>query len=150
MTLPANYDASLINVDSSQLSTCVNNLNTAVSNINNDLANIMNSLGSLRLSWMGQASNMANQFNTEWEFSMGELFGTQADPSDGILNILSGGVAQAVSNYSNTEASIMNMWNSFMRALMSQTPSTPTDFTDTPSGTPNPNYHTTAVNETGV
>lgn len=81
---------------------------------------------------------------------MGELFGTQEDPSMGILNTLSGGVQVAVENYAGTEGAIVDMWNKFERALATPSDAAPADFTDTPSGTPSPNYHTTSVNETGV
>ncbi len=80
---------------------------------------------------------------------MGEMFGTQQDPSMGILNTLTGGVAYAVSNYANTEAAVANMWSQFEQQLLG-TGGSPQDFTDTASGTPAPNYHTTSVNETGV
>ncbi len=65
------------------------------------------------------------------------------------LPTLTGGVAYAVSNYANTEASVANMWSQFEQQLLG-TGGSPQDFTDTASGTPAPNYHTTSVNETGV
>ncbi|MFG2525236.1 WXG100 family type VII secretion target [Streptomyces sp. NPDC048527] len=150
MALPGNYNASRVSVDPSQLNSCVDRLNQCCDSINAALADIMASLGDLRLSWTGDSQQLADDFNTRWEFAMGEMFGTQENPGTGILNTLTGGVAYAVENYANTEASIANMWNQFERALASPTNGTPADFTDTASGTPNPNYHTTSVNETGV
>jgi hypothetical protein len=88
---------------------------------------------------------------------MSQLYGTQDDPSSGILNVLTGGLATDAVNYSQCEQQVYNMFNQFESALA--TPSTQSagdtqspaqqDVIDAPyPTTPTPYYHTTSVNET--
>ncbi|MFG2940429.1 WXG100 family type VII secretion target [Streptomyces sp. NPDC048282] len=152
--IPKDYNAVTLSVDPNTLTAASDQLEIASQHISDALADIMNSLSELRLSWTGDAADVADDFNTRWTTVTEQLYGTKANSSKGVLNVLTSGVAAAAQNYSNCEASVQAMFWNFSSGIQqaksgSTTSGDPTDTVDQPSGTPNENYHTTAVNETG-
>ncbi|WP_329138393.1 hypothetical protein OG552_30560 [Streptomyces sp. NBC_01476] len=146
MALPANWDSAVIRVDPYALDTCRHTLDTASHDILNALTDIINSLNALKLAWTGDSAGTATDYQQRWDAVQTKLYGTQADPSTGALNILAGGVAQAASNYSHVEAGIADMFNSFEKGLLNSSSGGGNQI-DEARGTPIPNYHTTTVNE---
>jgi uncharacterized protein YukE len=145
MALPANWDSSTISIDMNAMSAVASAVLASSTNINNDLSDIINSLSSLPVSWTGGSATLAEDFNTRWSNATTALYGTQSDPSTGILNIITGGLAQAAQNYSKTEGGVTYMFSQFAS-------------TGSPSGAPDSQgvsdavtdnvYHVTSVNET--
>jgi uncharacterized protein YukE len=169
--IPANYDSSSINVDPGGLNSCSDAISAQVQDIANYLGNINTALSNLTLSWVGQASDSASTYNTEWANAVQALFGTQNDASTGALNILMSGLSSAAQNYSASETAIANMFNSYAGAFPAISASTasmsvdyspgssPSSSSSSPSTGPikdspsSPDasgtdmYHTTSVNE---
>jgi hypothetical protein len=71
------------------------------------------------------------------------LYGTHKDPSTGILNVITSGLAQAAQNYSNCESKVTQMFNAFSGGSSGSVNQTPV--TDQVT---NNVYHTTSVDET--
>ncbi|MER5794216.1 WXG100 family type VII secretion target [Streptomyces sp. NPDC001980] len=152
--IPHDYNAVTLSVDPNALTAACDQVSSAGQNISDALADIMNSLSELRLSWTGDAADVADEFNTRWTTVTEQLYGTQADSSKGVLNILTAGIGKAAQNYANGEGAVKAMfWNFHNGIVLAKSGSTdsgsPTDTVDQPSGVQNENYHTTAVNETG-
>lgn len=171
MGIPGNYNSTVIVVRSQDMKTASEALITACVNINSYLGDIIRSLSYLQLDWTGsQSAAEMQQWADRWTDAMTQLFGTEADPSLGILNVLASGVAGAAQNYAQTESNIKFMFKHFEQALQtagtgSWSPgSNATDVVSgsgtpetkmSPSGgvvqseSPHGEYHTTAVNESG-
>lgn len=172
--IPDDYNAVTLAVDPNILNGACEQLSSAAQNISYALGDIMNSLSELRLSWTGDAADVADDFNTRWTTVTQRFYGSQAaedrntssggsyyenhPEAEGVINVLTGGVAKAAENYAHCEGAVKAMFQQFHTQLLqanspewqAANPSgPPTDTVDKPSGTPNENYHTTAVNETG-
>jgi uncharacterized protein YukE len=114
-------------------------------NINNDLSDIINSLSSLPISWTGGSATLADDFNTRWSKATTALYGAPGDPSTGILNIITSGLAQAAKNYSHIEGAVTKMFSQFTSAGSSSGAPSAQPVTDVVTDNV---YHTTSVNET--
>jgi uncharacterized protein YukE len=172
--IPDDYNAVTLSVDPNSLNAACEQVSSAAQNISYALGDIMNSLSELRLSWTGDAADVADDFNTRWTMVTQQFYGSQAaedlntssggsyyenhPEAEGVINVLTGGVAKAAENYANCEGAVKAMFQQFHTQLLQANspewqaahPSgAPSDTVDQPSGTPNENYHTTAVNETG-
>ncbi|MFF3561804.1 WXG100 family type VII secretion target [Streptomyces sp. NPDC002574] len=156
--IPRDYNAVTISVDPNALNSACEQVSTAAENISYALGDIMNSLSGLRLSWTGDAAEVADDFNARWTAVTLQLYGSEADPALGVINVLTGGVAKAAENYANCEGAVKAMFQQFHTQLLqanspewqaANPPGPQTDTVDQASGTPYENYHTTAVNETG-
>jgi len=144
MTLPANWDSSTVKVDMNTMGTVAQAVLTSAANINNYLTDIINSLNSLPLSWTGGSATLADEFNTRWASATTALYGTPSDPSTGILNVITSGLAQAAQNYSQNEFLVTGMFNLFGHGSPSSGPQTQ-PVTDVVTDNV---YHLTSVNET--
>jgi len=129
------------------LDTCRSALETASGNINSAMNDIINSLNSLKLTWTGDSASTATDYQQRWDAALTLLYGTQDDPATGALNVLAGGVAQAASNYSQNEAGVTAMFDTFEANLLKPSSTDVGNQIDDVTGTPVPNYHTTTVNE---
>jgi uncharacterized protein YukE len=109
--VPSNYDNVTLTVDMESLNTAANAIYQYCTNINNALGYINNILSGLALAWTGPSSDEAQTAANDWNSMMTTLFGTKADPDAGILNILAGGLLQAVQNYSTNEQAIGMMFS---------------------------------------
>ncbi|MEU9151737.1 hypothetical protein AB0D59_14540 [Streptomyces sp. NPDC048417] len=172
--IPRDYNAVTLSVDPNSLNAACEQVNSAAQNISYALTDIMNSLGELRLSWTGDAADVADDFNARWTAVTQEFYGTQeaedrnnatdgayyenVPGAQGVINVLTGGIAKAAENYANCEGAVKAMFQQFHTQMVQANSSEwqaahpsgpPSDTVDQPSGTPNENYHTTAVNETG-
>lgn len=165
--IPANYDASSLNIDPGGLNSEAQSVIALVQDISNYLNSINTALSNLTLSWAGSSAQAASNFNDEWTNAVQALFGTQGDPNSGALAILVNGLSSAAQNYSQNEQNIASMFNKFGAAFSSSpTPPSPTaiqsdpqakpagltsttnDPTDLIDGGPEGLYNTTSVNET--
>ncbi|MFJ8492466.1 WXG100 family type VII secretion target [Streptomyces sp. NPDC094038] len=172
--IPHDYNAITLSVDPNSLDAACDQVNSAAQNISDALTDIMNSLSELRLSWTGDAADVADDFNSRWTAVTQQFYGSQAaedrntatdgayyqnvPEAQGVINVLTGGVAKAAQNYADCEGAVKAMFQQFHTQLLqanspewqAENPAGPqTDTVDQPSGTPDKNYHTTAVNETG-
>lgn len=153
--IPGNYDSVTVTVNMAELYTAAQNIVTQVKLVGDYLTVINNTLSNLRLAWTGPAATDADAVNANWNNLMTELFGTQADPSTGILNILSGGVDAGSTNYVTNDWGIATMFSAFYNAFSSSSgnagnsppPDTTQSVFDGSNFQPNPPYHDTAVNE---
>jgi uncharacterized protein YukE len=144
MALPANWDSSTVSVDMNVMGSVAQAVLTSATNINNYLTDINNSLSGLPISWTGDSASLADDFNKRWSDAATALFGTQNDPSTGILNIITSGLAQAVKNYSGNEGAVAAMFNQFGSGGSSGSVNQ-SNITDQVTDNV---YHTTSVNET--
>lgn len=89
----------------------------------------------LKLGWVGNTATEAQDFNDRWAADISQLFGSQADGTQGgtpgILNQLANGIAMAAANYGQAEDTVTNMFNQTADALAqsasgSGTPTDPT------------------------
>jgi uncharacterized protein YukE len=161
MALPGNWNASTVDVDPMVLHDSAATMTTAAQGILNDLTDIITALNSLKVSWVGDSADAATAATDRWNNTMTLLYGTEDDPSTGILNILTGGLASDAVNYSQCEQQVYDMFNTFESTLVAATKGgdgsdngdgkddpPPTDITDAPYPvSPTPYYHTTSVNE---
>ena len=94
------------------------------------LESISQTLQALALTWTGQSSTLANDFNERWHKAMTDLFGTQQKPGDGVLNLIATGVKSASYNFGYAEDTVVQMFNKMADSLNSSqqggAPSTPT------------------------
>lgn len=172
MSVPGNYNSTVIVVRSRDMKTAYDALDAACLNINDYLGDITRSLSTLQLDWTGSKSAAEmQQWVDRWMDAMTRLFGTQADPSLGILNVLASGVAGAAQNYAQAESNIMFMFKHFEQGLQTTpgagqwSPGSNAKDVETGSGKPETRmspqggvtvsesphgvYHTTSVNESG-
>jgi uncharacterized protein YukE len=117
MALPGNWNSSTIDVDPWVLHASAANMITAAQAILDDLGVIITALNNLKISWVGDSSDAATAATDRWNATMAQLFGTQQDPSSGILNILTGGLAYDAVNYSQCEKQVRDMFAQFESAL---------------------------------
>ncbi len=153
--IPGNYDSVRIAVNLDELKKAAGTVTKNSTTISDLMAQIDDKLSHLALSWLGPAATDSNQATTRWTNVMTALYGTQSDPSTGILNILAGGVTAAVNNYALNDEGIGKMFWQFFNAVSPLTnppsgASTPPNNTQPvkdgpPSERP---YHDTSVNET--
>lgn len=172
--IPDDYNAVRLAIDPISMNSGCQKVIDAAQNVSTALGDIMNCLSQLRISWTGDSADVADEFNARWTAVTTQLYGSQAaqlvnvltggllyavDPeAQGVINVLTGGVAKAAENYANCEGAVKAMFAQFHTEMLranspewqADHPAGPqTDTVDQPSGTPNENFHTTAVNETG-
>lgn len=169
VNLPGDCNSARVAVGPGGLVASSDRMNGAAQNINAALGDVMGCLDGLRLSWTGDsdgAAAIAQDFHERWSRAMMTLYGVPGSQGvdallrmdapgavnpriDGVLNALTEGVAKAAQNYANCEGAVAAMFNEFETALL-RGGGSPGTVVDVPSGTPRGNYHTTAVDETGV
>jgi hypothetical protein len=71
----------------------------------------------LKLGWVGDTAQEAQDFNDRWSESIRELFGTGADSTSGILSQIAGGIAMASVNYGQAEDVVTTMFTQTADAL---------------------------------
>lgn len=148
----ADYDYAEITVNLEELHSSANIVISHCTNVNYWLGRINDTLSNLALAWTGPSATDAEQVSADWNNLMTELFGTQADPDLGILNVLAGGLNTAWQNYANNEYAVSKMFGDFYNAVSAipsggSGDSAPQSVTDGTTYHPNPPYHDTSVNE---
>lgn len=162
--IPKDYNAIKISADPITMTDCSDRISDAAQNISTALGDIMTCLSDLRLSWTGDSADVADDFNQRWSKTTGDLYGTElselvniltlgglytVDPAaEGVIPVVTQGVAKAAQNYANAEGAVKTMFDNLRRGLEATGGSggSPQSVTDQVSGA-NKNYHTTAVNE---
>lgn len=117
MTVPANYDAVTMIVEPGPLMQRATAIKDSVQDIGTALTTLENTLDALQLGWDGNTSAEAQDFNTQWLAAMKGLFGTDKDPSKGVMNQVIITLITAVGDNSNAENSIVQMMAALQGAL---------------------------------
>ncbi|MBE1533993.1 WXG100 family type VII secretion target [Actinomadura algeriensis] len=119
MAETTNYDlVDKISVAPSSLTTTATQLKTHAQEIADAIGRIQATLNGLTSQgWRGGTQQEAEDFNRRWLAVMKELFGTEADPSLGVLNAISSGVGVAGGNYGMAENGLNSVWNKFASGL---------------------------------
>jgi hypothetical protein len=131
------YVAQTIVYSPQQIQDTSNILQTLTKDIVNHMENILNTLNGLNLSWVGQAQQLENTYNQEWQAAVATLFGTSKDPGKGVLVQLASALATAAENYATAEFSGANAYLQFVWALITGSSSSPppaTSITNPPGG----------------
>jgi hypothetical protein len=71
----------------------------------------------LKLGWVGGTADEAQAFNDAWSAAVSKLFGTQDDPTTGILHQIGRSVALASMNYGEAESVVTKMFRDMSNAL---------------------------------
>jgi hypothetical protein len=86
--------------------------------ISDSVSRVVQIWNDLKLGWVGNTAQEAQDFNDRWSASIGQLFGAAGDPSTGILSKITAGVAMAGVNYGQAEDVVTNMFNQTSDALI--------------------------------
>ena len=113
----ADYDAATLSVDPTTINDYYNVLNSQAQEVVSLLESVNSTLAALQLSWAGTTSDEVQQINDSWTSVMTQLFGTQDNPSAGVVNVILTGLLQVAAGYSQTEMSIYQMWLQFYMNL---------------------------------
>ena len=140
------YDDQILTIEPSSLNFAADAIHDAAQSVQDSLGNISSALANLRLSWTGGAADSAHDFDAQWTAAMTGLYGTQDDPSAGVINQVTTALATAAANYSSAESTIAKMFTT----LSSQLGTAPSGDDTTPiqAGTTTPDATLSAVAET--
>jgi hypothetical protein len=120
MPYPANYDGSgtTISVNASDLYQWSMQV---MPNYGKEIADSVNRIvktwNDLKIGWVGNTADEAQDFNDRWAASISELFGTDAEPAAGILSRIANGITMASVNYDAVEDVVTNMFKQTSSAL---------------------------------
>lgn len=117
MSNNADYDTVSLSVEPDKLKTIADNLTADAKDVSASVLNIANTLSDLQLGWNGQSAQEADDFSKQWEAVMTELFGTDNDPSKGVLNAIVDGLLTARGGFSKTEQALVQMFSKFKEQL---------------------------------
>lgn len=70
-------------------------------------------LSNLRLSWQGESADKQKALSDEWEKVFRQFFGTEDDPSEGVLNAMADGLMKAASNFAAAEQHVVQLFTEF-------------------------------------
>jgi uncharacterized protein YukE len=141
-----NYDEVTMTITPTAMNAASTSITAAVTDIADQLATIFDAFNSLQISWTGGSATLADDFNTRWTQAVTTLFGTQADPGEGVLNLIVSGIGAAAGNYSLAEQEINNWFVQFATSMSAS--GAGSSGAQTVSDQPSGPYHTTAVDET--
>lgn len=113
----ANYDISVIDVSPAGMNATSKTLVELSLSVVERISTINTTLSGLRLAWQGQAATDAEKVQNEWTRVMRELFGTEEDPSLGVLPTLVDGVGMAWGNFSVAEQGVTKIFTEFITNL---------------------------------
>ncbi|GAA0370619.1 hypothetical protein NE235_35550 [Actinoallomurus spadix] len=83
-------------------------------NVADSVSRIATTLQSLTLNdWVGKTQQEADDFNKRWRTVMGDIFGSDEKPDDGVLSAIATGLATALHNYNAAEFGLTDVWNRF-------------------------------------
>lgn len=116
----ADYDTSSIKVSPTGMQTTGGDMTRLAQDVSDSLKVINTQLGQLKIAWQGKSSTDADEVSQDWMRVITELFGTEEDPSKGVLPALADGVHMSWSNYSATEDGIRKIFADFLDGLTSQ------------------------------
>ncbi|MDH6513825.1 hypothetical protein M2163_009202 [Streptomyces sp. SAI-135] len=127
----ADYDLSVIDVSPVGLNVTSRALVELSSSVADRISTIYTTLNGLRVAWQGQAASDAEEVQNEWTRVMTELFGTEEDPSRGVLPALADGVGMAWGNFSVAEQGVTKIFTEFLTNLTATGGGDPEEVTDT-------------------
>ncbi|MFF2852333.1 hypothetical protein ACFVT5_39375 [Streptomyces sp. NPDC058001] len=110
----ANYDLSVIDVSPAGMNVTSKTLVELSLSVAERIGTILTTLNGLRVGWQGQAASDAEKVQKEWTRVMTELFGTEEDPSLGVLPALADGVGMAWGNFSVAEQGVTKIFTEFI------------------------------------
>jgi hypothetical protein len=93
------------------------NIEADSQSISDSLGTIVDTLQSLNLGWAGKTAEEANDFGDRWTAVAQELFGTDANPEKGALNIVLDGVYIVASLFAGAEQGLKDFFNNMTTAL---------------------------------
>ena len=127
----ANYDISVIDASPAGLNVTSKSLVELSNSVAERIGTIHTTLNGLRVAWQGQAASDAEKVQNEWARVMTQLFGTEEDPSLGVLPTLADGVGMAWSNFSVAEQGVTKIFTEFLTNLTATGSGDPEEVTDT-------------------
>ncbi|MDT0549353.1 MULTISPECIES: WXG100 family type VII secretion target [Streptomyces] len=127
----ANYDISVIDVSPAGLNVTSKSLVELSNSVAERIGTIHTTLNGLRVAWQGQAASDAEKVQNEWTRVMTELFGTEENPSLGVLPALADGVGMAWGNFSVAEQGVTKIFTEFITNLTATGSGDPGEVTDT-------------------
>lgn len=77
----------------------------------NSVGRIVQIWNDLKLGWVGDTAQEAQDFNDRWSSNIAELFGGKGGPGVGILDQIADGISMAASNYGGAEDVVTNMFS---------------------------------------
>lgn len=146
MTIPADYNAVTMSIEPGLLQHNAGQIGDATKEIIAALNSIGETLSSLKLSWDGSSAAAAQDFANQWMAAMTGLFGSQSDPSAGVINQAVVVLLTAVGNYSNVEETNTQMFETLSSSISSGS-SSGSDTAPIPAGTMQPNGNLSAIAE---
>jgi|HubBroStandDraft_1064217.scaffolds.fasta_scaffold26802_4 hypothetical protein len=119
MTIPADYNAATLHIVPWDVYNAGQIVQNAAEDIIGALTVIGDTLNKLQLGWVGTSAAEAKSFGDEWTAAMTNLFGSNADPSSGVLNQVIVTLFTAAGNYTASEQAITSMFASMASSLPS-------------------------------
>ncbi|WP_394427743.1 WXG100 family type VII secretion target [Streptomyces sp. SGAir0957] len=113
----ADYDTSVIDVSPVNMKKTGDDMTSLAQDVSDSLKVINTQLGQLKLAWQGKSAEDADVVAQDWLRVITELFGTEEDPSKGVLPALADGVHMSWSNFSTAEDGIRKLFADFHSAL---------------------------------
>jgi len=120
MPVPESYDDSgvTINVEPEMI---FQSATVAIPSLGREIADSVNRISQvwsdLKLGWVGNTAQAAQDFNDRWVSSINELFGSKDGSTTGVLASIAKGVEMAGSNYGQAEDVVTNMFNQTASSL---------------------------------
>ena len=121
--MPSNYDDAgiTISVDpnslyqyaSSEIPGHIKNFTESISRI----VGVWKKLNDNKVGWAGKSASEAQDFDSRWSTAVSGLFGTDSDPSSGVLAKIAVAVAQAAENYGVAEGTIVTNLQEYIDGL---------------------------------
>ncbi|MFF4652823.1 WXG100 family type VII secretion target [Streptomyces sp. NPDC001380] len=111
------YDSATLNIDPAALDTAAQKLIEHAGNIVGSLNRISSSFAELQFQWAGDTAEQVQALNSWWDSVMRDLFGTEENPDQGVLNVMAAGVKAAAVGFSQTEVEIQQMFVKFAEGL---------------------------------
>ncbi|MEU5030659.1 WXG100 family type VII secretion target [Streptomyces milbemycinicus] len=127
----ANYDISVIDVSPAGLNVTSKSLVELSNSVAERIGTIHTTLNGLHVAWQGQAASDAEKVQNEWTRVMTGLFGTEENPSLGVLPALADGVGMAWGNFSVAEQGVTKIFTEFITNLTATGSGDPGEVTDT-------------------
>jgi uncharacterized protein YukE len=128
----ADYDTSVIAVSPLNMQTTGGQLSKLAQDVADSLTTINTQLASLKVAWQGKSAADADEVAQDWLRVITELFGTEEEPSKGVLPALADGVHMSWANFSGTEDGIRKLFADFHTALSGSGSGDGEDSKDTP------------------
>ncbi|MFF7580967.1 WXG100 family type VII secretion target [Streptomyces sp. NPDC008061] len=108
------YDIGVIKIDPSALGSDGEKLVSLANEMAESVIRINNAVGSLRLGWVSESANEAQEFQDRWNRVMAQMFG-----ENGVLMAMVGGIMQVAAGFSHLEIELESAFLKFSEGLSS-------------------------------